>query len=89
MRKVNSHARWRDRVARQRVIHEQRSDAGVVTRDPGVHRLVQTVHQQAFVPKLVQQLERTVRGFGDALQIEQAKSPVKRHGRKIALFKNI
>ena len=40
-------------------------------------------------PKLVQQLERTVRGLGDAMQIEQAKSPVKRHGRKVVLFKDI
>ena len=40
MRKVNSHARTRDRVARQRVIHEQDNHAGVVTRDPGVHGLM-------------------------------------------------
>src|SRR5450759_5501561 len=35
MRKMNSHARTCDRVARQRVIHEQNVHAGVVTRDPG------------------------------------------------------
>jgi len=47
------------------------------------------VNQQTFGPKFVQQLERTVRGLGDAMHSEQAKAPVKRHGRKIVLFKNI
>ena len=46
------------------------------------------VNQQTFGPKFVQQLERTVRGLGDAMHSEQA-TPVKRHGRKIVLFKNI
>ena len=50
---------------------------------------MQAVDQQAFVSELVQQLERTVRGLGDAMEREQAKSPVKWHGRKIVLFKNI
>ena len=89
MRQMDAHPLADDRVPRQRVIHEQHGDAGVVTRDPGVDRLMQSVNQQAFGPKLVQQLERTVRGLGDALQIEQAKSPVKRHGRKMVLFENI
>ena len=86
MRKVHSHARWRDRVTRQRVIHEQRPDAAVVPCDPRADRLMPAINQQAFGPKPVQQFERTVRRLGDAMQIEQAKSPVKRHGRKIVLL---
>lgn len=75
MREVDSNALVHDRVSWKRVIHEQHRDAAVLARDPGVHRLMQAVNQQAFVSKLVQQLERTVRGLGDAMQIEEAESP--------------
>ena len=89
MRQLDSHALVHDGVSWQRVIHEQDGDAGVLARDPGVHRLMHAVDDQPLVAKLVQQLERAIGRLGDAMQIEQAKSPVKWHGRKIVLFKNI
>src|SRR5687768_3629495 len=89
MRKLDPHARRHDRVARQCVIHEQRSDARLITRDPRVHSLMQAINQQTFGPKLVQEFERAVRRLGDALQIEETKSAMKRHGWKAVLFKNI
>src|SRR5688572_11505007 len=57
LRENDPHALLHDRVSWKRVIHEQYRDAGVLARDPGVHRVMQPVNQQAFVSKSVQQLE--------------------------------
>src|SRR5688572_21666889 len=67
LHKMDSHPGRRDQMAWQRVIHEQDSHGGLITGDPGVHSLMQAVDQQAHGPKLVQQLERTVRWFGNAV----------------------
>jgi len=82
MRQPDLHALVRNRMPWQRVIHKQHGDARTPTRDPGVDRLMQAVNQEAFVPKPMQQLEGPVRRLGNAMQIEQAESAVKRHGRK-------
>ena len=64
------------------MVRQQNRDVAVfaiVAHDPGINRVVQAIDEQSLVAEPMNELERPVRRFGNAMKRHQAKSSVKRH----------
>src|SRR5437764_9342895 len=77
-----------DRMPWQCVIGREHGHRVIAARNPAIYRRVHAIDEQPLVAEAMQELERPIRRFRNAVKGEEAKASMKRERRKIVLFEN-
>src|SRR5206468_3218826 len=78
-----------DRMPWQRVVGHQHRDGAAAACDPAVNCRMHAINEQSLAAEAMQELERSIRRFRNAVKREKAKASMKRERGEIVLFENI